>query len=293
VTTSVLVLAGPTAAGKTAAALAVAERFDAVIVSADAMQVYRGMDIGTGKATPEEQDRAPHFGIDLRAPDEAFDASDFVALADGVCAVYPRVVLAGGTALYLRAFLRGLVATPKVDPDLRARLSELDDPYEALAAVDPALARRLDPNDRVRIVRGLEVHAQTGRPLSDLQRDHAAAPDRVEAVERWLDRPDLDTRIDARVVEMRERGLAAEVRALLDQGFGRDLKPMRSLGYRHLCDHWLDGLDLDEGLRRTARDTRRLARKQRTWMRGLGFSPPDASDPVDVALRAAEAAFAR
>jgi tRNA dimethylallyltransferase len=293
VTARVLVLGGPTAAGKTAAALAVAERFDAAVVSADAMQVYRGMDIGTGKATPEEQERAPHFGIDLRAPDESFDAADFVALADGVCAVYPRVVVAGGTALYLRAFLRGLVATPPVDPELRARLAELDDPHEALAAVDPALARRLDPNDRLRIVRGLEVHAQMGTPLSELHRAHAGAPDRVPAVARWLDRPDLDARVDARVLEMRDRGLAAEVRGLLDAGYGRELKPMRSLGYRHLCDHWLDGLDLDEALRRTARDTRRLARKQRTWMRGLGFRPPDGADPVEVALRAADEAFAR
>lgn len=286
----VLVLAGPTAAGKTAAAIAVAERFDAVIVSADAMQVYRGMDVGTGKATAEERARAPHLGLDLRDPDEPFDAADFVALADAATEAHPRVILAGGTSLYLRAFLRGLVQTPPVDPALRAELEALPDPHAALAAVDPALAARLHPSDRVRVIRGLEVHRQTGLRLSALQEAHAAGPDRREAVGLWLDRDDLDERIDARVGAMVERGYVDEVRALLDRGYARTLKPMQSLGYRHLCDHLLDGLPLDEALRRTRRDTRRFARKQRTWMRQLGFprlAPPD----LDEVLRAAGRAF--
>lgn len=287
---TVLVLAGPTAAGKTAAAIAVAERFDAVIVSADAMQVYRGMDIGTGKATAEEQARAPHLGLDLRDPDEPFDAADFVALADRARVEHPRVVLAGGTSLYLRAFLRGLVETPPVDPALRAELEALPDPHAALAAVDPALAARLHPHDRVRILRGLEVHRQTGLRLSELQADHALGPDRVAAVGLWLDHPALDERIDARVGQMVDRGYVDEVRTLLARGYGRTLKPMTSLGYRHLCDHLLDGLPLDEALRRTRRDTRRFARKQRTWMRQLGF-PRVAPVELDEVLRAAERAF--
>jgi tRNA dimethylallyltransferase len=204
-----------------------------------------------------------------------------------------RIVVAGGTTLYVRAFLRGLVETPAVDPALRARFAALPDPHRALTEVDPALAARLDPRDKVRVIRGLEVHAQTGRALSQLHEAHASAPDRWPSVVRWLDRPDLDERIDRRVVEMRGRGFTGEVEALLDAGYGRELKPMRSLGYRHLCDHLLDDLDLDEAFRRTARDTRRLARKQRTWMRGLALSPPDGVDPVETALRAAEAAFAR
>ena len=291
--TPVLALVGPTAAGKTEAAITVAERFGAVVVSADAMQVYRGMDIGTGKATLEERARVPHFAIDVRNPDEAFDAADFVALADEVRRSHERVIVAGGTTLYVRAFLRGLVETPAVDPELRARLASLPDPHRALSEIDAALAARIDPRDKVRVVRGLEVHAQTGRALSELHEEHAAQPDRWPSVVRWLDRADLDARIDRRVVEMRERGFAAEVRVLLDAGYGHDLKPMRSLGYRHLCDHFLDGLDLDEAFRRTARDTRRLARKQRTWMRGLGLAPPEGADLLQVALRAAEQAFAR
>jgi tRNA dimethylallyltransferase len=285
-TRTALVLAGPTAAGKTAAALAVAERFGAVVLSADAMQVYRGMDIGTGKATAEEQARAPHYGLDLAAPDAPFDAARFVALADEVLARHPRVVVAGGTSLYLQALIRGLVATPPVDAALRASLEALPDPHAALAAVDPDLAAELHPHDRVRVVRGLEVWHQTGTRLSALRAAHAAEPDRVDARGLWLDRPDLDERIGARVEDMLARGYVAEVQRLLDAGYGRALKPMLSLGYRHLCDHLLDGLPLDEAARRTVRDTRRFARKQRTWMRALGF--PRGEGP-DAALAAAEA----
>jgi len=286
----VLILAGPTSAGKTGAALAVAEAFEAVIVSADAMQVYRGMDIGTGKATAEEQARAVHFGLDIRDPDEPFDAADFVTLADGVCAEHERVVIAGGTSMYLRSFVRGLVETPPVDPTVRRRLEALPDAHGRLAEVDPSLAERLHPNDRVRVIRGLEVFEATGRRLSELQAAHKAAPDRVDAVGLWLDRNDLDERIDRRVGAMLDGGYVDEVRSLLDAGYARTLKPMQSLGYRHLCDHVLDGLALDEAVRRTQRDTRRFARKQRNWMRQLGYERV-MKDHAESAMRAASLVF--
>lgn len=279
---TVLIVAGPTAAGKSAAALAVAERFSAVIVSADAMAVYRGLDVGTAKPTAAERARVPHFGIDLRDPDEPFDAADFVALADAVVAAHPRVILCGGTSLYLRSFVRGLVETPPVDPALRAALDALPDPHAELARVDPALAARLHPHDRKRIVRGLEVFRATGRRLSELQEAHAREPDRVAARGLWLDRPDLEVHIDARVLDMIDRGYVDEVRALLDRGYGRALKPMQSLGYRHLCDHLLDGLPLDEAIRRTQRDTRQFARKQRNWMRVFGYERIDRDAPAAV-----------
>ncbi|MCB9683763.1 MAG: tRNA (adenosine(37)-N6)-dimethylallyltransferase MiaA [Alphaproteobacteria bacterium] len=285
-----LILAGPTAAGKTATAVEVARRFDAVIVSADAMQVYRGMDVGTAKVTPEEQAGVPHFGIDVVDPRDPFDAAAFVALAEAVLATHPRVVVAGGTSLYLRSLVRGLVPTPPVDPALREELEAIEDLHGELRRVDPELAERLHPNDRVRLVRGLEVFRQTGERMSELQRAHAAAPDRHAHVGLWLDRPDLFERIDRRVESMMAAGYLDEVRRLLDDGVGRDLKPMQSLGYRHLCDHLLDGLPLDEAVRRTARDTRHFARKQRTWMRQLGY--PRVEPPhLDEALRAAARAF--
>lgn len=266
-----LVLAGPTSAGKTAVALAVAEAFDAVVLSADAMQVYKRLDIGTGKATAAERARVTHFGLDLVEPDEPFSAGDFVALADAVLSQHPRVVIAGGTSLYLRSLLFGLVETPPVDPVLRAELEALADPHQSLAEVDPVLAARLHPADRLRAVRGLEVFRQTGRRLSALHDAHAVAPPRVVHRALWLDREDLHARIDARVLQMIDQGYVDEVRGVLAAGFDRALKPLQSLGYRHLCAHVLDGLELAEAIRLTQRDTRRFARKQRTWMRGLGF----------------------
>jgi tRNA dimethylallyltransferase len=286
---ALLVLAGPTAAGKSAAAIAVAEKYGAVVLSADAMQVYRGMDVGTGKATPEERARVLHFGIDLVDPDQPFDASDFVALGDRVIAEHPRVVVAGGTSLYVRSLIRGLVETPPVDPDLRRELEALPDLHARLAEVDPVLAQRLHPHDTKRLVRGLEVYRLSGKRLSELQDEHGTAPDRYAAVGVWLDRSDLDARIDARVHQMIADGYVAEVQRLLDAGFGRDLKPVQSLGYRHLCDHVLDGLPLDEAVRRTQRDTRRFARKQRNWMKVLGYER--LLDDHSAVFAAAERAF--
>lgn len=283
-----LVLAGPTSAGKTAVAIEVAGAFDAVVLSADAMQVYRRLDIGTGKATPEERSRVPHEGIDLVEPDEAFSAGDFVALGDEVVTRHARVVVAGGTSLYLRSWLRGLVRTPPVDLALRRNLESHEDLHVELARVDPPLAARLHPADRVRVVRGVEVYRQTGRRLSDLQAEHAQAPDRVAHRALWLDREDLFDRIDARVIAMVDAGWVDEVRAVLDAGFDRSLKPLQSLGYRHVCDHVIDGLPLPEAIRRTQRDTRHFARKQRTWMRGMGY-PRVTDDAVNRARGLAEA----
>lgn len=283
---TVLVIAGPTGAGKTPTAIAVAERYGAIVVSADAMQVYRGLDIGTAKATAAERARAVHVGIDVVDPDEPFDAADFVALAEGAIAEHPRIIVCGGTSLYVRSLLRGLVATPPVDPTLRAEIEALPDLHAELAAVDPALAARLHPHDHLRIVRGIEVFRASGTRLSDLHAAHAQAPDRVIAVGLWLDRVDLDARIDQRVVGMIDAGYADEVRGLLERGCSRDLKPMQSLGYRHLCDHLIDGLPLDEAIRRTQRDTRCFARKQRNWMRSLALRKVD-GDAVSDALAAA------
>lgn len=286
--TGVLVVAGPTSAGKTAVAMEIARAFDAVVLSADAMQVYKRLDIGTGKATRAERAGVHHEGIDLVEPDEAFSAGDFVTLGDRVIADFPRVVVAGGTSLYLRSLLRGLVRTPAVDPALRAHLEARDDLHAELSCVDPPLAARLHPADRVRLVRGIEVYRQTGRRLSDLQAEHARTPDRTPHRPIWLDRDDLNDRIDARVLAMVEAGWVDEVRAVLDAGFARTLKPLQSLGYRHVCDHLIDNLPLDEAVRRTQRDTRHFARKQRTWMRGLGY-PRVVDDAVRAAIRCAEA----
>ena len=286
----VLVLAGPTAAGKTDAAIAVAEAWGATIVSADAMQVYRGMDIGTAKVDAATRARIPHVGIDVVDPDEPFDAATFAALTEATIARGGPVVVVGGTSLYLRGLTRGLVETPPADEALRRRLEALPDPHGELAKVDPVLAARLHPNDLVRVVRGLEVFTLTGTPLSALHAVHAGEADRVAAVGLWLDRPDLDARIEARVGAMMAAGYVDEVRALLGRGYDRSLRSMQSLGYRHVCDHVIDGLPVDEAIRRTARDTKKFARKQRNWMKVLGY-PKVEENAAAQALAAAAVAF--
>jgi tRNA dimethylallyltransferase len=266
---TVFAVAGPTGAGKTALALELAERHGAVVLSADAMQVYRGFDVGTAKATTEERRRVPHVGIDVRDPHESFDAGDFLALAHGLLRDGRRVIVCGGTHLYVQALRRGLVETPPPDADVRAAIDALDDPWAALRDVDPELAARLHPNDRVRVARGLEVFRATGRRLSALQADHAAAPDAVRVVGVWLDRDDLRDRLAARLSAMVAGGYLDEVRALLEGGVSPDCKPMKSLGYRHLGDVVRGDVGVEEAIRRTERDTWELARKQRNWGRVL------------------------
>jgi tRNA dimethylallyltransferase len=265
-----------------------------VLVSADAMQVYRGMDIGTAKPDARERSLVQHFGLDLIEPADSFSAAAFLVEAERAFCLGKPVIVVGGTSLYLQALVRGLAPTPEVDPGLRRELAALEDPWEELRAVDPALAARLHPNDRMRVLRGLEVARQTGRRLSDLHAEHASSPDRVEAVCRWVDRDDLDERIALRLAGMVEKGYVNEVERLLASGVPRTVPSMRTLGYRHLCDHLLDRLPLHEALTRTQTDTRRFARKQRTWLNTLRFEPVDGASPgaLDTLLRAAEAAFA-
>ncbi len=276
-----LVIVGPTGAGKTAAALRVAERFGLPVVSMDAMQVYRGMDIGTAKVTLEERARVVHHGVDVRDPEEAFSAQDFADLVD---AVGPRSVLCGGTVFYLRAWMQPLVEVPPVDPALRAELEALEDPHARLREIDPVLAARLHPNDRVRVVRGLEVHALTGRPLSALHAEDPGTRRPCSIV--WVDRDDLYEVLDARVDAMMAAGYLDEVARLLATGVPRSCKPMQSLGYRHLAAHLAGEVDLEEAVRLTKRDTRHFARKQRGFLRGLGLAPGGDVDAL------AEAAFA-
>ena len=277
-----LVIVGPTGAGKTAAALRIAERHGVDIVSMDAMQVYRGMDVGTAKATPHERARVRHHCVDVRDPTEPFDAVDFAAEVERVGT---RTVLCGGTVFYLRAWMQPLVDLPPVDPEVRARCEAVVDPHAALVAVDPVLAARLHPNDRVRVIRGLEVHAQTGRRLSELH--DADLGHRKACTVVWLDRDDLDDILDARVDAMMRAGYLDEVGALLDAGVPRTCKPMLSLGYKHLADHLAGEIDLAEAVLRTKVATRQFARRQRKFLRNLGFTPTSDGPHVNAAAAGA------
>lgn len=286
-----LVLGGPTAAGKTALAMAIAARWPVRLVSADAMQVYRGLDIGTGKPSPAELARFPHDNIDVREPHEEFSAMDLADGADARLRAGEDVVVVGGTGFYLRALLIGFAPTPPVDPALRAALDASPDPYAALAAVDPTTAARLHKNDRVRVVRALEVFHLTGRPMSAVHAEHPVGEARWPARRLWVDRDELDARIDARVLQMVEQGYVAEVEGLLHRGVSRDLKPMRSLGYRWMSAHVAGEISLAEAVEATQRDTRRFAKKQRQMLRSIGGFEQVHGEALDQVLAAAAETF--
>lgn len=274
-------LGGTTAAGKSALAIELAVRSGAPVVSADAMTVYRGLDVGTAKPTAAERALVPHHGIDVRNPDEDFSVTDFVDLVESLAAVHPRVLVVGGTPFYLRGLVRPLAPLPPANPTLRAELETEADLHGLLEQVDPASAARLHPNDRVRLVRALEVHRLTGLPLS-LHHARDSGTPRLPVQLAWLDRPDLKSRIENRVRLMMREGYVEETRCAVDR-YGPDVRPLRSFAYRHFVA-MLDGtLSEEEAARRTARDTWRFARKQRTFARGMGWTPRTPDEVVALA----------
>jgi len=273
----ILALVGPTGTGKTALSLALAERLGAEIVNCDSRQVFRGLDIGSAKPTPAERARAPHHLFDVAAPDEAFDAARYAALARAALAAIaargrPAIVV-GGTGLYLKALRYGLLAAPRRDAGVRARLAadEAAAPgtlHARLARLDPASAARLHANDRLRLIRALEVLELTGTTLSAWRAGHgfarAAVPMRVVGL--TLLRPALYARLDARCAAMLDAGLLDEVRALRAAGFGAT-RALASIGYRELGAH-LDGrCALPAALAAMQQATRNLAKRQLTWFR--------------------------
>ena len=277
-----VVVAGPTAVGKTAVSLALAEKFGGEIINADSMQIYRYMDIGTAKPTLDEQKRAVHHLIDIVHPDQDFDAAAYLRLARPVVADIDRrglvPVVVGGTGLYLRSLVGGLFKGPGRDEAIRARLkteaeqSGRDALHARLAMVDPTAATRIHPNDLVRVVRALEVFEITGRPISDFQAEHGLAEEPYEVLYFFLHLPReiLYERINRRTSAMFDAGLPEEVRGLLDRGYSPDLKPLQSIGYKETVAYLRGRLTLSEAVRDTARNTRRYAKRQLTWHRDTG-----------------------
>jgi tRNA dimethylallyltransferase len=272
-------LTGATAVGKSSVALLVAERLGAEIVALDSMTLYRGMDIGTAKPSASDRARVRHHLLDVLDPWEAATVALYRRLAIATVAdVVGRgkvALFVGGTPLYLKALLRGLFRGPESVPGARERLesraeSEGDAAlHAALAAVDPATAVRLHPNDRRRVIRALEVHEVTGRPLSAWQTEHGApaAGFRVLALRR--ERADLHARIDARIDRMFAEGFVDEVRRLRSLDPPMHLNPGRAVGYAEVAD-WLRGVTDEAGCRALIGvRTRRFAKQQATWFRGL------------------------
>ena len=282
-------LVGPTACGKTALSLAACERAGAEVLSMDSMLVYRGLDIGTAKPTPEEQARVPHHLLDLVEVGEVFDASRWLAAArdavEDCLARGRRALFVGGTGFYLAALLRGLFEGPPPDPAIRGALEQraAEDPgglHAELERVDPASAARLHPHDTRRVVRALEVLEQTGRRLSSWQEQWAAPAARAQRARLvGLEVPveELDARIRTRAGLMLEQGWQEEAERARRAGLARGAA--QALGYAEVLDLADGVLSRAEALDAVALRTRQFARRQRTWYRKFAIEWLPAADP--------------
>ena len=273
------IILGPTAAGKTELSIKLAREFDAEIISADSMQVYKDMDIGTAKVTVDIQNTIPHHMIDILTPDGDFSVADYQKKVDKLIPnIYSRnklPLLVGGTGLYIKALIEGfLLPEMDNDPDLRKKLRkqarEKGNKYvhNKLAKIDPQLAKKLHPNDLRRVIRGIEIYKQTGKTKTYFIEKQSQNPDRYKALKIGLyrEREELYQRINKRVDNMIEQGLVREVKNLL-ANYELSKTAKQALGYKEIIAY-LDGqFDLEEALRRIKRDTRHFAKKQLTWFK--------------------------
>jgi tRNA dimethylallyltransferase len=285
-----LVIAGPTGVGKTAAAVALARRVPIEVISADSRQVYRQMDVATGKPTAEERTAVAHHLIDVVDPDDRYHAARFRTDAEPVIAAVSArgrlPVVVGGTGLYIRALLRGLDPAPPADPAFRRELAGVAARdgraalHARLAAVEPTLARRLHPNDEVRVVRALE-RLRSGSAVGDAQVRwrRAQPPWQVTYVGLTLDRPALARRLATRAAAMVAAGLLDEVRTLLRRGYAPALPALQGIGYRQFVDVALGGLEPARALELMQRETVRYAKRQLTW-----FAREPGIEWIDVAV---------
>ncbi len=278
---NILVICGPTASGKTALAAELALRFGGEVVSADSMQVYRRMDIGTAKPTRSEQRGVPHHMIDVAEPEENYSVARYVAdavpIVDGILARGKLPIIAGGTGLYIDHLVAGRQFAPfqpdsGLRPQLQARARQEGLPalYAQLAQVDPDAAGSIHPNDEKRIIRALEVFLSTGKPLSQHDRESRALPSRytpLTIVLNFAQRPHLWERIDRRVDQMMAQGLEGEVRALLESGIPPDCTAMQAIGYKELAAAIRSGLPVQSGAEEVKLRSRQYAKRQLTWFR--------------------------
>src|ERR1043166_2963260 len=266
-----IAIAGPTAAGKSAVALHLAQRLEGEIISVDSMQVYRGMDVGTAKPSRGERQLVPHHLIDILDISERFDAAQFVRRAEVVMAdIRDRgrtPILCGGTGLYFKALFAGLGAAPPADPELRAALenSPSEELLAELKAGDPVTFAAIDQRNRRRLIRAVEVIRLTGRPFSEQRSTWAGA--RNKGTLLVLTRRQLQKRIDERVEKMFRDGLIDETQRLLKAGLDQNEVAMQALGYRQVCEHLRGELGLQETVELVKVRTRQFAKRQLTWFR--------------------------
>ena len=293
-----VIVCGPTGVGKTRLAVKLASWLPVEVVSADSRQLYRGMDIGTGKPTGEEREAVPHHLLDLVNPDEPYHAARFLRDAEQAISeisergALPLVV--GGTGLYIRGLLRGLVPAPPADPRVREELRQVAERdgthalHERLQAVDPVAAKRIHARDSVRLIRALEIYALTGHPHGVPTHWRAAKhPAHVLMIGLTMDREALYRSLEARVNQMIADGLAHEVRSLLRAGYSESLSSMRGIGYHHLAMAFRGQWSMEDAIRTMKRDTKRYAKRQWTWFQrepGIRWLQADAPN-LDLSAR--------
>jgi tRNA dimethylallyltransferase len=275
----VVILLGSTGVGKSKFAIQWAEELGGEIISADSMQVYRYMDIGTAKPTLDDQKKVRHHLIDLVTPDQPFHAALYRTLGrktiEQLFENKKPIWIVGGTGLYIKTLTQGLFSSPRIDPQVRENLrGEAKEKggtalYERLKKVDFQSAFRLHPNDLFRIIRALEVFDSTGVPISFYREQHrfGERPYVTLKIGLEMNRDMLYRRIEKRVDEMIEKGLLREVERLMAMGYGRELKPMQSLGYKQMVQFLSKQIGWDEAVRQMKRDTRHYAKRQWTWFK--------------------------
>jgi tRNA dimethylallyltransferase len=275
----ILVILGPTASGKSDLALDMARKTGAEVLSVDSMQVYRGMDIGTAKPSPTERHQVPHHLLDQVDPNQTFTVARFVELADAVIADATRrgvpLIATGGTPLYYKALFEGLFEGPPADEALRSRLRELsgEELHRRLSNIDPQAAARIHANDTKRLIRALEVHELTGRPISSFQNDwnDSNAPTKPRHEAAWIglhwDKELLNRRINVRVKSMIAAGWLQETKELLARFGELSRTASEATGYAELIAHLRGELTLEEAIEQIKIATRQLARRQMKWFR--------------------------
>lgn len=272
-----LVIVGPTAAGKTALSLELAQEFSGEIISADSRQIYRGLDIGTDKPTPEQQSLVPHHLVDVVDPDQILTLAEFQERAYAAIETIRRrrrlPLLVGGTGQWIWAVVEGW-GIPRVppDPDLRARLEAQAEAAGAavlhtqLAEIDPDAAEKIDARNVRRVIRALEVYHKSGAPISQLQQK-SPPPYQTLLIGLTRPRPALYRRIDRRIEEMMAHGLLEEVKQLVAAGYGWDQPAMSGLGYRQIGQYLRGEVSLEEAVALIKKETRRFVRQQYNWFR--------------------------
>jgi tRNA dimethylallyltransferase len=292
-----IIIGGPTAAGKSERAILLAKRLKSEIISADSMQVYRYFDIGTAKPSLNERQSVSHHLIDIINPEEEYSAGKFkkdaTKIISDLHAAGKIPIIVGGTGLYIKALTKGISMAAPSSPELRKKLRERallegnESLHNELLKVDPIAAKKINPSDAFRIERALEVYYLTGKPISSFHSQTQKEPPKYNILYLILNiaRPLLYEKINDRVDSLIKKGLVAEVRSILDRGHSSQLKPFKSIGYKQIVQHIEEGIELDEAIKSIKKETRNFAKRQLTWFRRV-----PAANWIEVDLKIPESA---